>query len=371
MPISTFTVATQETSFFRSKTEVKFSPIFRGQIPLDKFGVPFSSSSGLAVVLTTALVQVVLLGTLALVIGYRSNVLIHASSPIFLCFILVGMVVALSSNYVWLGDQTQASCIAQKFLLYLGFALAFGSLLVKNWRIYVLFNDSSMQIIKITNTQLAGYVAIVCSGFLFILILWAFIDAPQPSPSHISGFWCASSSPAWEIVINFLAFLGLAAGAVIAVLTRKIPALYKEARSIGLSIYCLIVLLVGGGTLTYAIQSAIQASNAVVIASFFLIISFSSVFAILFIPKFYLIFFNPEKISQLFVTRTGKTTGSGTSSGAARLSHGPMSHRSSIESGGRGHESNKIVYKSQTRSQSATNADESDSSTESSTGSSV
>jgi hypothetical protein len=266
---------------------VLFGPKFKsGTIPLDRFGMQQSEGIGLAIVLITALFQLILVGSLLIVIRYRRDLLIHASSPLFLSFILMGIIMVITANYIWLGDQTMGSCIAQKYLLYLGFALAFGSLLVKNWRIYSLFNDQSMQIIKITNAQLVGYVAAIVSAFLILLILWAAIDPPRPSPSHISGFWCASQSPSWEIIINIMALVGLLAGAMMAILTRKIPHLYNEARFIGLACYNLIVILVGGGFLAYFIQPAIGAAGGSIIASFVLIISFGAVFALLFVPKF-------------------------------------------------------------------------------------
>lgn len=271
----------------RPISSVAFGAYFQpGSLPLDRFPVTYSSSGGLAVVLATILVQLILVGSMTIVFRFSKNKLVHASSPLFLGLILAGMVVALFANYAWIGDQTLGSCVAQKWLFYVGFAISFGSLLIKNWRLYMLFNDSTMQIIRITNKQLLGYVGAICSPFVLLLILWSAIDPPIPSASHHSGFWCASRSPAWEYIINILALFGLLCGVFIAVVTRNLPSLYNEAKFISLSIYNLLIVLVFGMALSYFLQPSIQAAASVVIASFVILLAFGGVYCLIFLPKF-------------------------------------------------------------------------------------
>jgi hypothetical protein len=255
--------------------------------PLDRFGMSRANGVGLAIMLVTALVQLLIIGTVAIVLRYRKDKIIFSSSPLFLCLILSGLALALSTNYIWLGDPWMGSCVAQKFFFYIGFSIAIGALLIKNWRLYALFNDSSMQVVAITNERLLTYMSAMVSVPLLVLILWSAIDAPLPSPAHLSGYWCAAQSgtSAWDIVINVISIAALVVGAVLAFLTRNLPGIYNEAKFIGFASYNLLITLLGGLALAYFIQPTAGVSAGIIVASFALVLSCGGVYAFIFAPK--------------------------------------------------------------------------------------
>jgi hypothetical protein len=61
--------------------------------------IQWDSGVGLAFALFTALLMLCILGTLAIIIRFRRNSLIRASSPFFLGIVLIGILIGLASIF--------------------------------------------------------------------------------------------------------------------------------------------------------------------------------------------------------------------------------------------------------------------------------
>jgi len=144
-----------------------------------------SGAVALAVIAAVALV-IYAISAVGVII-HRTNRLIRRSSPVFLLVILFGLSLNAISIFFWLDYPTPSYCHARVWFGFVGCAVAYGfvifsiscelpsnsltcylfsALLAKNARLYYLFNEPSMRIIAITNTQLLQYLFLLVSPLL-------------------------------------------------------------------------------------------------------------------------------------------------------------------------------------------------------------
>jgi len=109
-----------------------------------------------------------------IVVVYRATRRIRIRAPVFMLIIILGCVLMFMTMFFLFGEPTVASCQLRPWLFLLGFGLAVGALVAKNVRIWRLFKNASMEVIAITNTQLAGYGVLPTLAIMAtILIAWS------------------------------------------------------------------------------------------------------------------------------------------------------------------------------------------------------
>lgn len=189
----------------------------------------WQDGAGLAMVLITALLLLCIICSAVLIFAWRNNIMIRASSPAFLQVLLVGVTLAVLSVLPSTGELNDASCTIRTWLFVFGFVMSYGACLLKNFRVYRLWSEASMRIIRISNLHLIGYSSVFMIPFTLLLIIWTAIDRPV-AVVRGSNLIC---EPGRSIVWSLLEFLGigimLAAGVVLAFMTRAIPQLYNGA----------------------------------------------------------------------------------------------------------------------------------------------
>jgi hypothetical protein len=86
-----------------------------------------TTSIGAICILVIALVAAVgVIATLVVVIVFRNYAPIKNSSPVFLCIVLAGYLLALGSIAAWVGRPTEASCQARAWAGTLAFLISYG-----------------------------------------------------------------------------------------------------------------------------------------------------------------------------------------------------------------------------------------------------
>jgi ABC-type branched-subunit amino acid transport system substrate-binding protein len=118
-----------DTELIAATFTVKAETIFLNGIrtpptDLERLYANWSDGGGLSMTLITALLLLIVVGSSAVVMRYRHNPLIRASSPFFLLATLVGIALALMSNFFMIGLPTRA-CGTRYWLLLLGFGTIF------------------------------------------------------------------------------------------------------------------------------------------------------------------------------------------------------------------------------------------------------
>jgi hypothetical protein len=105
-------------------------------------------------VITSVGILIALAFGIVLIVRWRHTVIV-ASSPPFLAGMLGGGIIIMVSNFFTLTNGvTDATCHLQVWFLAVGFVVMFGSVLVKTWRVWHLYSNSSLSIIKISDKHL-------------------------------------------------------------------------------------------------------------------------------------------------------------------------------------------------------------------------
>lgn len=115
----------------------------RTEKPLEVVGayVAWEGEAGTALSIVVALMLLCFLGAALVVIIHSENKMIHASSPPFLLYVLFGLALATCSILTAHGQLTAALCTLRVWFFVLGFAVAYGGLMIKNARSLSLILD--------------------------------------------------------------------------------------------------------------------------------------------------------------------------------------------------------------------------------------
>jgi hypothetical protein len=216
-------------------------------------------------------------------------------------------------------------------------AISYGSLVAKNWRVWRLWSDDSMKIIRITNLKLFSFLGVFVLPFIILLILWTIVDPPVATFSgHLVGCRSVTGTTLWMIVAFAMMIIALIIGCFLSFKVRKIPQLYNECRHIALATYNLAIAVTIGLVL-HQLLAEISYVASFICWCLGVLFGFGGMFFIMFAPKFYLVILHPEKISQLSSGRsTGRTTNTVPDS-----SKQSVNNNSSAPRGGRGTGSRK------------------------------
>ncbi|KAJ3086640.1 hypothetical protein HK102_012774 [Quaeritorhiza haematococci] len=218
--------------------------------------LPRESSSGLfrAVFIMTLILEAFFVASLIAIIINRDKPAIRKNSFSFLCIIIIGCIVELASTfpgYVSRAYDNKLTCQSVSYLSHLGFALAFGGILLKVWRIYRIFTNTRAGGVNLQDSTLLRYQAAIFTTFLGLLLAQTFgvsmvvVKGEEAVDDLTSLVWTVCRIDSLEFVMLALEFLILIFGAVLAFKTRRIQEEYKESQSLGICVYnCLFLLII-------------------------------------------------------------------------------------------------------------------------------
>lgn len=161
----------------------------------------------------------------------RESPIIRAASPLFCLAIVLGGLFTLVAAWMFLWN-TDATCALRPWFYALGFMILYGSLFVKEFRMFRIFNANLTKPLKITNQQLFGMVGAGMVVEIAILIGWfasaPYIRIPRVDDLELTTipaitYECSSRNPAAFWVLVGFNLLLLTVCSVIAFLTRNLP----------------------------------------------------------------------------------------------------------------------------------------------------
>ncbi|KAG9071059.1 hypothetical protein KI688_008602 [Linnemannia hyalina] len=174
-----------------------------------------------------------------LVVYFRDNIVIKASSPTFCLCELLGILLIMIWCALHIGIPDMAMCIVQNFILPIGVTLLVGSLTIKNYRIYRIFNSVTVMNQAFQTRLLLRWMALALFLCVVPMIVEVSIDAPRPEMINIRSiqwircrgsmtqvWWVLSSSIIPAILVFFGVFLAFK--------TRNVVFLWNEAKQISL-----------------------------------------------------------------------------------------------------------------------------------------
>ncbi|XP_064610873.1 LOW QUALITY PROTEIN: probable G-protein coupled receptor CG31760 [Liolophura sinensis] len=179
-------------------------------------------------------------------VHYRDVKVLKAASPVLLRIILLGALFLYTPLIVSYFQASVPICCMRVWFREIGFAISYGALLLKTWRISVVFRVRSAQRVKISDYDLIKRLIIVV--LLFAGFLTARMVAGRPKVvegKHTSGlktFQC--SSDWWDHSAAIVELLFLLWGVRLCIVVRKAPSEFNESRFISWAIYNETVLAI-------------------------------------------------------------------------------------------------------------------------------
>eukprot|EP01125_Pyxidicula_operculata_P009841 TRINITY_DN3240_c0_g1_i1.p1 TRINITY_DN3240_c0_g1~~TRINITY_DN3240_c0_g1_i1.p1 ORF type:complete len:749 (-),score=131.76 TRINITY_DN3240_c0_g1_i1:193-2439(-) len=205
-------------------------------------------------------------GLLFAVFHYRKHSIITVSMPIFLMMTCIGAILVFMSTFFWLFHNLSTfTCIFRVWLVGVGFCLIYAPLFAKSFYVYRLWSASLAKNVVITQPQLLGFVGLITSIQVVLLIVYSaagnvraivhVLDGDRPA---MNREMCAHDDVGTVFISLMVAygFLNIVAGLVLSWLTRKVTFLaFNESKVLLASMYnvaffsLLAVLVVGNSNL--------------------------------------------------------------------------------------------------------------------------
>ncbi|KAL3832355.1 hypothetical protein ACJMK2_024007, partial [Sinanodonta woodiana] len=241
----------------------------------------------------------------------RKKRIVKMSSPNMNNVLLLGCIIAYSTNFLQTFDKSKAAlfCKLRTCFLTAGFSIACGSLFSKTWRVYKIFSNKKMKKIVIKDYELMGIVGLLVVIPLIVFMIWEIID-PQTainyevtdktsplfslkSSTDDSGDIkvrrlvqiCVSKySSYFTLTLYIIEGVMLVFGAFLSWETRqvKLEAL-NDSQLIGMCIYNVVVLSAIAVTLSVVLNEYVTLMYG--ITSGFIILGTTANILIVFIPK--------------------------------------------------------------------------------------
>ncbi|XP_060594332.1 probable G-protein coupled receptor CG31760 [Ruditapes philippinarum] len=172
-------------------------------------------------------------------VQYRDIKVLKAASPVLLRIILLGAFLLYCPLIVSYFEASVLTCCLRFWFREIGFSISYGALLLKTWRISVVFRVRSAQRIKISDTDLIKRLIIISLLFAVYSVARTVAGTPRVvQGKHVSGlkaFQC--SSDWWDHSAAIAELLFLLWGIRLCIVVRKAPSEFNESRFISWAIY--------------------------------------------------------------------------------------------------------------------------------------
>ncbi|GJQ88513.1 hypothetical protein Trydic_g15431 [Trypoxylus dichotomus] len=163
----------------------------------------------------------------------------RASSPLLLRVVVSGAFLIYCTTIVMYPKPTVYSCTARIWLREIGFCLVYGALMLKTWRVSMIFRVRSAKTIKITDVNLLNRLAIIVGLFTVLLVVRTFVSPPSVIVGHTADGLKAHlcSTDWWDYGFSILEVMFLVWGIRLCIVVRKAPSEFNESRFISMAIY--------------------------------------------------------------------------------------------------------------------------------------
>eukprot|EP01104_Vermistella_antarctica_P006333 TRINITY_DN17040_c0_g1_i1.p1 TRINITY_DN17040_c0_g1~~TRINITY_DN17040_c0_g1_i1.p1 ORF type:complete len:977 (-),score=210.76 TRINITY_DN17040_c0_g1_i1:136-3066(-) len=117
--------------------------------------------------------------SIVVIILFRGRRVIHYASPSFCVAINFGVIIGFAAIYPFIVEANRTSCNFWPTMFLLSFGLIFSLLIAKIYRIWRLFSNKTMRVIRITNVDLLKFVGVIMTLELACIIV--VLAAGQPN----------------------------------------------------------------------------------------------------------------------------------------------------------------------------------------------
>jgi len=219
---------------------------------------------------------------------------IQASSPTFLFLVVIGANISYAGVFITILEPSALVCGLYPWFKYLGFAVVFGSLLIKTYRIEVIFNSKSRRIAAIKDAALLLRLGVYVGIWVIVLGVYVGVEALRPFVDHIDelqddAFFVRNRVALvceygyWNYGMMGLVVGTLVYGCCLTYWVKDTPSAFNESRWIALSIYNWT--FVGIIVQTITLKAIVDADMIFVAEVVMVVITQTGVIALMFLPK--------------------------------------------------------------------------------------
>jgi hypothetical protein len=150
----------------------------------DKLKVPINLDVRYAFAGVVVLCSMVTIGLIVYLYKYRTSKMIQASSPTFLAILAIGANISYAGTFILIWEPSVMYCSMYPWFKYIGFSLVFGALLVKTYRIHVIFTSKiKTQKKAIKDSALLVRLFLYVLSWIVLLTIYSATPALRP---HVS-----------------------------------------------------------------------------------------------------------------------------------------------------------------------------------------
>ncbi|XP_070575540.1 metabotropic glycine receptor-like [Ptychodera flava] len=263
----------------------------------------------IAIVAINGLPMLLLVGFAVFTFKYKENKVVKAASPGLLYVILIGAFITYTVTIIEYFPPNDVTCMTKPWVRHIGFALAYGALLFKTWRITVIFRVRSAKPIRIRDTQLYGKIAIVLALFCLYLTVWTVVSRVRAVIKYNNEglkFWDCTLD-GWRYGGMGLELAFLIWGVYLCIRVRKAPSQFNESKYISLAIYNETLLSLFTLVLSVVLHGTAQTDIMFVLSFARNLLTVTAMVVLLFVSKIYLVRKNARDKSDDNKTTTGHT----------------------------------------------------------------
>ncbi|KAL1462239.1 hypothetical protein WDU94_014091, partial [Cyamophila willieti] len=131
------------------------------------------------------------------------------------------------------------TCTSRVWLREIGFALVYGALMLKTWRISVIFRVRSAKAVKITDLDLLKRLGAILTIFAMALLIRTLVAPPKVivgrTADNLKAYLCQTDW--WDHFFSIMEVMFLIWGIRLCIVVRKAPSEFNEAKFISMAIY--------------------------------------------------------------------------------------------------------------------------------------
>jgi hypothetical protein len=267
--------------------------------------VSIDSPAATALIAILAVIFIINIFTAFVYIIYRRTKILRSQSPLFCGFILLGLMVTITTIFPFLDIPTTARCNARIFLPFLGFFLIFVPLTLKIWRIDAIFSNTQMKQLAITDAvllfRLMAFIGCGLALLFLNLILYPLTATIKISKEDKAYYACELESNYIVTILLVLCVLVIVYAILLAFRSRNVTSEYNESKQLGFAVYnvaavCLLIVPVAISLKDNPLSMFIIISIGIIIVTFF-------TWAVLFPVRMHLLFSSQRNHSSTSATQ--------------------------------------------------------------------
>jgi len=259
----------------------------------DKY-VKIGSAASIIMIIIIA-IEIIITSVVAFyIIKYRNFIEIRRSSPLFLIIMLIGIILAFGGVLTYIGKPNNTICMIRPFIFVLAFGLTFFSLLLKTFRIKVIFDKVNIQV---KDSFLIFYLCVLLGIELILVVIWTVFAGMKPKINTVNYdmhyYTCQNSGVVGSFIQMFLIVingLALLYGCYLAYKVKNVYSEYNESKVIGLSIYGIVICMI---ILMFIVSiNYLDHLTLFIIESLMIILSADIILVFMFTPKIWKLHIN-------------------------------------------------------------------------------